>query len=483
MLMDVVTDFGQVSATTNTYTPTQADKLERGPVRLRSALQFSLNIPAIKAGHPDRPRSPLQPDPGLRDHLSEDGRAGRLDGDRDARDAPDRPARRVRHDRRRRRPRPAAADHLDRRRQRPGGCSTSLPQTGTRVVSNGAAAIITDILAGNTDTKVNPYWGKWAIYDGKTRRPAAYKTGTTSDNRDVAAYGYLAPPADDTHAGARRRRLDGQQRQHAERRQALARHLGAALVGDPDRDQQGPADRRLPPPSRPRDGDRRRVHRPAARPVHDRDRRRAVPAGHRPDPEGDDPGHAPDRLGHRAALAGRLRRARGQRGVLRPDPGRCQLPGLAAGRRRVGRARGARAPGVKGGPEGTRTSYFYNNSFAPFGRTWGAPFAPTELCPVVPPPLRPARRPVRPAVRSAAGPCEPPATRSSARARADAVPTATVPERRLPVARDGQRDPRRVAGYAVGDVQPRQSVARTSWSADRDPGAGTPARRPATAST
>ena len=43
MFMDVVTDFGR------DFTPTQADKLERGPVRLRSALQFSLNIPAIKA--------------------------------------------------------------------------------------------------------------------------------------------------------------------------------------------------------------------------------------------------------------------------------------------------------------------------------------------------------------------------------------------------------------------------------------------------
>ncbi len=32
------------------WTPTQADGLERGPVRLRIALQFSLNIPAIKAG-------------------------------------------------------------------------------------------------------------------------------------------------------------------------------------------------------------------------------------------------------------------------------------------------------------------------------------------------------------------------------------------------------------------------------------------------
>ena len=43
MFMDVVTNFG------GGFIPTQADKLERGPVRLREALQFSLNIPAIKA--------------------------------------------------------------------------------------------------------------------------------------------------------------------------------------------------------------------------------------------------------------------------------------------------------------------------------------------------------------------------------------------------------------------------------------------------
>ena len=45
------------------FTPTQADKLERGPVRLRSALQFSLNIPSIKAGHHDRPRPLLRSGP------------------------------------------------------------------------------------------------------------------------------------------------------------------------------------------------------------------------------------------------------------------------------------------------------------------------------------------------------------------------------------------------------------------------------------
>ena len=43
MLMDVGTDFG------GDYTPNDADRLERGPVRVRNALQFSLNIPAVKA--------------------------------------------------------------------------------------------------------------------------------------------------------------------------------------------------------------------------------------------------------------------------------------------------------------------------------------------------------------------------------------------------------------------------------------------------
>src|SRR3954452_4456392 len=48
MFMDVVTNFAPPGA--KPFLPTQADGLERGPVRLRNALQFSLNIPAIKAG-------------------------------------------------------------------------------------------------------------------------------------------------------------------------------------------------------------------------------------------------------------------------------------------------------------------------------------------------------------------------------------------------------------------------------------------------
>ena len=72
---------------------------------------------------------------------------------------------------------------------------------GERVVSRQAAFIMTDILAGNTISSVNPFWAKWRVTDGVTgskTRPAAYKTGTTSDNRDVHAYGYLAMPSSKT---------------------------------------------------------------------------------------------------------------------------------------------------------------------------------------------------------------------------------------------------------------------------------------------
>jgi membrane peptidoglycan carboxypeptidase len=72
----------------------------------------------------------------------------------------------------------------------------SVPPTPTQVISPQAAYIVTDILSGNTRPDINPYWAEWQIKEGSNRRPAAYKTGTTSDNRDVHAYGYLAPPED-----------------------------------------------------------------------------------------------------------------------------------------------------------------------------------------------------------------------------------------------------------------------------------------------
>jgi hypothetical protein len=50
-------------------------------------------------------------------------------------------------------------------------------------------------------------------------------------------------------------------------------------------------------------------------------------------------------------------------------------------------ARAARGSGVRGGPKGTRTAYFYNGAFTPFGRSWGAPFMPGKLCPKYTPPV------------------------------------------------------------------------------------------------
>ena len=144
--------------------PTQADKLERGPVRLRNALQFSLNIPAIKAAHHQRPRPRLRPDQGLRPAPT---RARRppvvVDGHRDARGPPDRPARRLRHDRQRRRPDAAPDDPQDpsTTTAAPGLADrrTTKPK-GERVVSTQAAYIITDILAGNTDQEGQPVLGQ-----------------------------------------------------------------------------------------------------------------------------------------------------------------------------------------------------------------------------------------------------------------------------------------------------------------------------------
>ena len=51
------TDFG------GGYTPNDADNLERGPVRVRNALQFSLNIPSVKAMAHQRRRPRLRPRP------------------------------------------------------------------------------------------------------------------------------------------------------------------------------------------------------------------------------------------------------------------------------------------------------------------------------------------------------------------------------------------------------------------------------------
>ncbi len=195
MFMDVVTDFG------GGYTPTDADRLERGPVRVKDALRFSLNIPAVKAlavtGN-DRVQERAEAmgvqfadgkvDAGLSFALGVEevhpvdlvraygvlANGGRLE---------------------------------DR--------TTIITVTGSdgaellgestraepeQALDADSAYVLTEILAGNTDPKQNPYWGKFAIRDGGKRRPATLKTGTNNDARDLNAYGYLGAPTKDERA-------------------------------------------------------------------------------------------------------------------------------------------------------------------------------------------------------------------------------------------------------------------------------------------
>jgi membrane peptidoglycan carboxypeptidase len=67
-----------------------------------------------------------------------------------------------------------------------------------RELSAQAAYLVTDILADNTDPAQNLWWGGRFQLPGDNggRRPATLKTGTTNDFRDLHAFGFLAPDPD-----------------------------------------------------------------------------------------------------------------------------------------------------------------------------------------------------------------------------------------------------------------------------------------------
>ncbi len=191
LFMDVVTQFER------NWAPADADKFERGPVRLRSALQFSLNIPAIKSGYingfdhlfaqyqkfgltflPGTVPTPSMAIGTLEIHMADllsaygaIANGGVL--------MPHRTILEVK-------------DNM-------GKVVYPTPQdkpVGKQVASPQASYIINNILEGNTIDSVNPYWAASKILEKGKRRPAAYKTGTTDESKDIDAFGYVAPPKD-----------------------------------------------------------------------------------------------------------------------------------------------------------------------------------------------------------------------------------------------------------------------------------------------
>lgn len=202
VLLDITTEFGTDTQTGEAWAPTDADKLDRGPILARKALQYSLNIPAIRAlervggdavadtagefgirfqkGRIQFLQAGLAGALGTVEVLPLDltsafgalGNGGRLNPPR-----------------------------LVLKVIGPDGRTVyrAQPPKPDEVVSRQAAFLVSDILAGNSDPAQNPIWADvLELRNGPTgqRRPAAVKTGTTNDTRDLATYGYLAPPED-----------------------------------------------------------------------------------------------------------------------------------------------------------------------------------------------------------------------------------------------------------------------------------------------
>ncbi|CAN5188257.1 hypothetical protein BH24CHL7_BH24CHL7_06480 [soil metagenome] len=397
MFMDVTTRFPGGGGG---YVPKNYDLLERGPMRLRSALQWSLNIAPVKAleingvdhvfdmagrfgmqFQTERPRAGLSLTLGTevahpRDVATAYGtlaNAGRYIG----------------HTHILRITNGAGEDLVE----------PYAPPGGEPVVTPQAAYIVTDMLASNTQPRQNPIWGQFALRNqSDERRPATLKTGTTQDANDLVAFGYIAPPDE---AG----RAQGQY---------------ALVVGAWNGNSDGSPVTRPDNPVISTD-----VAAPvwqsflsevtAAWPIRDFPRPQGIVeaevdawSGMRPTEfstetvteifiDGTVPGEDTTKRGLQVVEDGEGNLALWTegcagtpqtRGFLALEEVEREYPAWhAANLEWIERAR--RGRGVAGGPDPeveTETSYIFSRQFTPYGRSWGAPFPPTQSCTEAPSP-------------------------------------------------------------------------------------------------
>jgi membrane peptidoglycan carboxypeptidase len=379
MLMDVVTNFGRG------FTPTQADKLERGPVRVRSALQFSLNIPAIKATIMQGLEHTFErsQDFGLVFPATASPVTSMGIGTLETHPIDMLSAYGALANGGVKMPRQLITKVVDENGVQVWPLDDTKAE-GAEVVSPQAAYIITDIMAGNTTPSVNPYWGEWAIYNKSgRRRPAAYKTGTTSDNRDVHAYGYLAPPTNKKQPalavgvwmGNSNNRpnngslsLDSSAPLWSAILTDISAKLPIATFKAPGGLQTATVDAFTglkPGPF-------------TKKTVKELFIKGTVPTQRETLRVSREIDEASGLLWRTGCVGPKV-----TKGFFNLNEVESNFPNWQKANRNWA-ARAAKGPGRRGGPEGTRTSYFYTNGFAPFGKSWGAPFAPTAKCPIAP---------------------------------------------------------------------------------------------------
>ena len=194
LLLDITTEFGKG------WAPRDADQLDRGPVLVRKALQYSLNIPAIRALERVGNEAVLRQAEalGIRFHGGPDaflqaGLAGAI-GTVELRPIDLTAAYGAIAN---------GGQYLPPRmilevRGPDGKTVWKAPAAEIRPgLSPQAAYLVADILAGNTDRRQNPIWAaRLALANGPdgAYRPAGAKTGTANDALDLATYGFLAPP-------------------------------------------------------------------------------------------------------------------------------------------------------------------------------------------------------------------------------------------------------------------------------------------------
>ena len=195
MFMDVSTNFG--GGAVPDYIPHDADGFERGPVRLREALQYSLNIPAVKAASINGVQHLVQraEDFGLQFPAGVNPGVAIGIGTVEVHPADLVSAYGAIADAGTLVQRNMILTIVDAKSNVIWSTAQQPPKT-TQPSTPQATYVMTNILAGNTDPSQNNWWSQYKIMDGKIRRPATLKTGTSDQTEDLFALGYVAPPTD-----------------------------------------------------------------------------------------------------------------------------------------------------------------------------------------------------------------------------------------------------------------------------------------------